>query len=60
MTKESLEKIKSTIIHEIDKLDINIIDKGEALINIPKMLDNYDENIKILRKENNNGRTRKN
>ena len=50
MQKESLELAINTIIESIEKLDINIYDKLELMLNIRNFLDErlYDENIKVL------------
>ena len=50
MQKESLELAINTIIESIEKLDINMYDKVELMINLRNFLDErlYDENIKVL------------
>ena len=50
MQKESLELAINTIIESIEKLNINIYDKLELMLNIRNFLDErlYDENIKVL------------
>ena len=50
MQKESLDLAINTIIESIEKLDINIYDKLELMLNIRNFLDErlYDENIKVL------------
>ena len=50
MQKESLELAINTIIESIEKLDINMYDKVELMINLRNFLDErlYNENIKVL------------
>ena len=50
MQKESLDLAINTIIESIEKLDINMYDKVELMINLRNFLDErlYDENIKVL------------
>ena len=54
MKKESLEAFRSFIICNVDKVDIDSVDKVELLLNISKLLDPeyYKENIDILSREN--------
>ena len=55
MKKESLEKLREAIIKAIDDIEeIDEVDKVEGMLNLSLMLDDYDETIKILRKERNN------
>ena len=55
MDKESLKTAREIILEALDNSNIEIIDKTELIINIMQFLneDKYDENIKILKKENN-------
>ena len=54
MKNSSLNEAVDIIIEALDKSNkIDNIDKTELMLNIPLFLDNYDENIKILRKEHN-------
>lgn len=50
MQKESLDLALNTMIESIEKLDINMYDKVELMINLRNFLDErlYDENIKVL------------
>ena len=50
MQKESLDLALNTMIESIEKLDINMYDKLELMINLRNFLDErlYDENIKVL------------
>lgn len=50
MQKESLDLAIITIIESIEKLDINMYDKVELMINLRNFLDErlYEENIKVL------------
>lgn len=52
MEKESLIKARNMIIENLNKLDINPSDKAELIMNLWLYLceENYDNNIKILRK----------
>lgn len=54
MNKESLEKAILLILDSLDKSDIPLQDKLEIMINIRHFLnvDKYDNNLKILSKEN--------
>ena len=54
MNKESLEKAILVILDSLDKSDIPLQDKLEIMINIRHFLnvDKYDNNLKILSKEN--------
>lgn len=63
MKKESLEIAINNIIEIIERLDINIYDKLELMLNLRNFLDSssYDENIQLLNKNikrrvRNNGR----
>lgn len=55
MMKESLKKTQDKIAKVMNKVDIPITDKIELLINLMHFLDveKYEENIKILSKNNN-------
>lgn len=55
MNKESLEIAKDKIYQIVDDERIPIIDKVELLINIINFLspEEYEENIKVLRKHKN-------
>ena len=48
MQKESLEEAIKVIIESIEKLNINIYDKLELMLNIYHFLDNYNENVRNL------------
>ena len=54
MDKESLKTARKLILSSVDNSVINIVDRVELIINLDKFLseDNYEDNIKILRKEN--------
>ena len=56
MEKESLDKIETEIIKILDNSNINRADKLELLINLKLFLENYEDNINILREY---GKTRK-
>jgi hypothetical protein len=58
MQKETLTAVKNLIISELDKANIDIADKVELMINIPKFLDEYDENIKVLCKHSQSNKRR--
>lgn len=53
MQDESIEKVKKVIITSIELSDINLYDKVELLVNTNQFLSNYNENIKILKRSNN-------
>lgn len=53
MQKESLEVIKEKLVDLLNNTNIDTIDKIELLINLNCFLSEYDENIKILRREKN-------
>ena len=50
MQKESIEEAIKICIDNIQKSNINIIDKVELMMNIEKFLNDYDSNIKELNK----------
>lgn len=50
MNKESLEILKNEFIDLIENINIDNADKLELLLNIYLILENYEENIKILQK----------
>lgn len=56
MNKESLEIVQDKVVNLLNNTNIDIVDKVELLINLVSFLnpDEYDENIKILQKKNNN------
>ena len=60
MNKENLEKAILIILNSLDKSDIALQDKLELMINIRQFLnvDKYDNNIKILSKENKTNKNR--
>ena len=51
MNKETLIKIKEEIIDLLYKAEIDKFDKTELMINLTKILDNYDECIDVLQRE---------
>lgn len=55
MNKESLIKAREIIVGALTKSDIDLVDKLELAINLNMLLseNNYDNDIKILRKEHN-------
>lgn len=53
MKKESLEKAKYEIIKVLHNSDIEAVDKLELIINIATLIENYEEDIKILIKNKN-------
>lgn len=50
MKKESLEKASNVIIKALEKADIEELDKLELMLNIFQFLQNYHEDINVLRK----------
>ena len=52
MKKESLDIAINNILETIERLDINIYDKLELMLNLRNFLDSssYDENIQLLNK----------
>lgn len=50
MKKESLDKASEEIIKALKESDIDDMDKLELMLNLYHMLDNYEENIKVLKK----------
>ena len=58
MNKESLEKVLDNVYQLVDDKSIPIIDRAELLINLMCFLnpEEYENNIKILRKEQQNGK----
>lgn len=52
MEKKSLIKARNMIINDLNKLDINPVDKAELIMNLWLYLceEHYDNNIKVLRK----------
>lgn len=54
MDKQSLIKAREIIINSLHNSDIKAVDRLELIINIATLLEieNYEENIKILRLEN--------
>lgn len=57
MKKESLIKARQIIIDALEKNKIDEVDKIELIINLNNFLkeEEYDKNIKLLRKKNKNG-----
>ena len=52
MKRESINKVLEIIIKDIEKSNIDEIDKIELMLNLFKFMDNYDENIRTLRRKN--------
>jgi hypothetical protein len=50
MEKQSIEETKKLIIDNLDKANIPEIDKVELMMNILQFLNDYENNIKVLRK----------
>lgn len=53
MLKDSLDEVVPQVLTTIEKSDIDFYDKIELLLNLRLFLssENYENNIKILRKE---------
>lgn len=51
MENKSLEIAKEVVIKAIDEANIENYDKLELLLNLYQFLDEYKENLKILRKK---------
>ncbi len=49
MNKESLQIIQDKIADILNNTNIDIIDKVELLINLHFFLEDYDENIEVLK-----------
>lgn len=49
MNKESLEKIKDEVIKILKNEEIEIFDRVEIVINLMYFLDNYEEDLKVLK-----------
>lgn len=49
MNKESLQIIQDKIADILNNTNIDIVDKVELLINLHFFLEDYDENIEVLR-----------
>lgn len=60
MNKESLNKTLRMILLHLKDLGINSSDKMELMINISNFLDEnkYEENVKILKRSDNNHNSR--
>lgn len=56
MERESLEKVQDKVFELVDDTSIPILDRAELLINLINFLnpEEYEENIKVLQKKNNN------
>ena len=50
MKPESIEETQKMITEALIKSNINIYDKMELMLNLFNFLNEYDENIKILKK----------
>lgn len=48
MNKESLEVVKERLHLLVDDPRVDMFDKIELLINLLNVLENYDENMKVL------------
>ena len=59
MQKESLEKAKEVIISSLEITNIELYDKVELIVNLKTFLDNYDNDIKVLRRVKNDKNTKK-
>ena len=59
MQKESLEKAKEVIISSLEISNIELYDKVELIVNLKTFLDNYDNDIKVLRRVKNDKNTKK-
>ena len=54
MEQESLDKLSDKIFKVIDKLDIDVVDKMDFLINFRTLLEDketYEKSIKVLQRE---------
>lgn len=49
MNKESLQIIQDKIADILNNTNIDIVDKVELLINLHFFLEDYDENIEVLK-----------
>lgn len=50
MLEDSIEKINNIIIKSIEISDIPLYDKLELLLNLKLFLEDYDNNIKVLKR----------
>lgn len=53
MLDESLEKINEILIKSIEISDIPLYDKLELLLNLRLFLEDYENNIKVLKRSKN-------
>ena len=53
MLDESLEKINEIIIRSLEISDIPLYDKLELLLNLRLFLEDYENNIKVLKRSKN-------
>lgn len=53
MLNESLEKINEIIIRSLEISDIPLYDKLELLLNLRLFLEDYENNIKVLKRSKN-------
>lgn len=54
MDKKNLEKARNNIIANLDKIEMDIVDKVEIMTNVDNFLGDYDNNIKKLNKTDDN------
>lgn len=58
MLNESLEEVEDLIIKSLEKSDIPLYDKLELLLNLRLFLEDYENNIKVLKRSKNENNKR--